>query len=996
MQPLQFWKSWPRVYQFIFWCLAVVAMAGTLFFWYSYALYPGSTFEWEHFQLLETAPVALREFQTGLFPFTITADNNLVFESVLGSTLQIDVTAFYFVLFFITISAVVLASVISTLPRFWFLGGMGLFILFLVLLRLEATELFGFTNKIPVGIIVFLYIATGFYFNSFKTEATFQKRVLFFLAITIIVGCVIGFGGQVKDPLLHVAVNCLVPGMILSALFLILVAHEIIASFIWIVSQGSRKNNLRHFLIITFIYLINLGLAYAQNSGYLKWDLWTVDFYFLFFISAVLGLWGYRHREPQFENIFSANPYGVLFYLAMAVITLGSLATFFATANDPASDLFSRFILYTHLGYGIIFLAYIISNFSPMLSQNLAVHKILYKPQTMPFFTFRIMGLIASYAFLSYDTTWNSLLDQSFAGYYNAVGDVYYTQGDQTSAQAYYKQSLRYRQLNHHAHYGLATLYASQLDPLQERVEYAKAIETSATEYAYLNLSDSYDRVHETETGIRALQKGLEKFPDSGPIKNGLGLLYLKLNRIDSALYFFEQARHSNFKDIAITNLLAQSAKINSSFPADSLLQLMGSNQEGPQTNALAMANAQHQTISLTIPKNNSDTVLSVYRAALLGNFFLNQPGKIDTTLLNETVALARRPINSFFKEALLTTAAHAYYAQGETKKAFGLARQLAYLTGGGKYNQLLGMWSLEKNNPLLATEYFEKAQNQKTVDALYGKAVAFTECDSLAKAKTLWQELSFSADSMRAAQATAMLQVLNLPNSQLSDASDEVKYQFLKYRVPLSDSITFWFTVRDIQNQELKVKAILDRSKKWYALDEVQGAIFTLEKAKGLKFADKNLFDEIRHFNLRLVAANKNWETLRAQMELQPFDAMHLHEKEYYEALLYEQAGNRKEATARYQHLLHNDSYFEEACASAVAFLNQDATMQSQTFAALVDALLNRPFSIRLLKAYVLESARLGYEKEADQALEKLRKLVSPQSFNRFIEQNPKIFTIQ
>jgi hypothetical protein len=53
---------------------------------------------------------------------------------------------------------------------------------------------------------------------------------------------------------------------------------------------------------------------------------------------------------------------------------------------------FTILFLYSHTGYGIIFLFYVFANFGSMLTQNLQVNKVLYKPTVMFYLTFRIMG----------------------------------------------------------------------------------------------------------------------------------------------------------------------------------------------------------------------------------------------------------------------------------------------------------------------------------------------------------------------------------------------------------------------------------------------------------------------------------------------------------------------------------------------------------------------------------------------------------------------------
>lgn len=104
-----------------------------------------------------------------------------------------------------------------------------------------------------------------------------------------------------------------------------------------------------------------------------------------------------------------------------------------------------------------------------MLTQNLQVNKVLYKPTVMFYLTFRIMGFITCVTFLIYDTSYRTLTDQLYASYYNGIGDVYYQQGADQLAEGYYNKSILYRNQNQHAHYAMAFIHENRLELLKKR-----------------------------------------------------------------------------------------------------------------------------------------------------------------------------------------------------------------------------------------------------------------------------------------------------------------------------------------------------------------------------------------------------------------------------------------------------------------------------------------------------------------------------------------------
>jgi Tfp pilus assembly protein PilF len=995
MQSLFFWKNWSKPFQFAFWVLAGLAFIAILFFGYAYFQNPSLFISWDQFQQLELINVPIRNFSVGLETISVPADNYLLFETLAGSALQSAPWVFYIFLFFLINGFIVLLSIITTLKRFSFLIGMGLFILVMVSLHLETLQLFGLTNKISTIVVLLFFGGLAYYFHSFKVTASFLQRVVSFYSITIITGFCILFFSQARQPFLHLAVNGLVSGMVLCIVFIFLVAHEIVASFIYIVTQNAKpQKSARHFFVIAAIYFINLLISYLIKEGQLDWDFFVTNSIFLLVVSSVLSIWGTRNREPLYEDMLPSPALAIYFCLAMMGIAFATLFFFSATASNTMTEGLEDLILYSHLGYGLIFLVYVIANFAPMLMNNLPVHKVLYKPSTMPFFTFRAMGLIATYAFLSFASNWSSYVNQAYAAYYNAYGDLYYQQGEVTAAEGYFKKSILYRNQNHHAHYALATIYSLQLDPAKERNEYAEVCESSPSEISFINLSEAYGRNGNTLATSLVLSEGLKKFPTIGVLQNAQALTYSKLNSPDSALYFFQQARKSSLtKDMAETNLVAMSAKFKFSFPADSLLTLLGSDKAGAKSNALVLATTQQLPIEIKF-ELPSDTVLSVREATLMGNYVINQRKKIDTAVLSKIVSLARKPVNENFKEDLIVSAAQAFYEQGQVKKAADLVRALAYSTGKGKYFNLMGIWLLEQNNPATAANYF-KVANEKSVSlALFYQAVANTEADSLAKAIPLWEIIAQSLDSVYSNKAKKMLVLLQTKNIP-TDASDEEKYNFCRYKIPLTDSLQFINVVRSIGNEDLKAKALLDRSKKWFEKDEPEMAVAYLSNLRGLKLKDKTLAEDILYFNLLLAADRGNWDAIQKQLANDLTEGR-TNEKIYLQALLDEKDNKQEAALKKFNYLASANIQFEEALLASAHFFLKDSTDRLKPYSILVNGLLAKPNSIKLLKAYVKEAAILGFDEESEQSLEKLKKLMSPRAFRRYVDENPDFFSVE
>jgi len=993
MFSLHFWKSWNKSYQIIFWILALLIFTTIIFFWTSWSASPAPAITYDHFQQIQRIEVQSHSFEVGLINLVVPADSYLIFENIFGSKLQPNIYALYFFIGTLTLSFLFFITIITTFSRFWFLVGMGLLILFLASLRFEALEIFGLANKSITIAAVLLFGGLAFYLNSFRKDTTFIQRLLIFLTLIVLIAIISFFFSRVSSPFLHLAVNGLMAGIILCLIFILMVAHEVIAGFVTITTQSVKSSkSLQHFLILTAVYLVNLSLIFASKMGFIDWSFFSINSFFVLTVSAILGVWGFRQRGAIYENIISEEPIGVFFFLSMMLTSISAMSYFAASASDMMMDALDDLIMAAHLGCGLIFFLYVIANFGPMMAKSLPVHKVLYKPETMPHFTYRLMSIIATFAVISSAVAWKTYINQSTASFYHAYGDLYLSQGDDVTAEAYYAKSIQFRNQNLHAHYGLASIYGSRYESIKEKKEYEKSTEWTPSIPVYLNLSEMYAGQGDVLETALTIDEGKKKFPKSGELMNAAGLAFMKLKSQDSALYFFNEARKSKGTgQIGETNLLGASALFNTEQSIDSIISLKETKYNGVKVNALAFAN-QRQISIIFEDKLELDTALTVYQAALLCNYFVNQKEKADTALISQVVKLAGKPSNVGFKERLLVSAAQSLYAKGEVKHALQTLREAAYRSGEGHYFSLLGLWLLEQNNPLAASGYFKMANEKQQPFALYHQAIAETEADSLSQAFVSWDSLSRSNDKSTAAFASMIKKVLLSKNSEIITLSNEEKYYFCRYKIAMTDSLFFERTVSGIGDERLKARAIVDCSKKWFVLDEPARASRMLQQVSGS--VDRNLQAEIDQLSLMLAAEKGDWnfvgKKLNGGVEI-PFN-----QRVYFEALQAEQSGNAKEAELRYRYLVNASNQFEEGIVAASRFFANDTTDRLKNFSLLVDGLLAKPNSVKVLKEHVLQCIGLGFQPEAQDSLDKLQRLMLPSSFKKFVAAHPDYFGVE
>jgi hypothetical protein len=210
---------------------------------------------------------------------------------------------------------------------------------------METLQLFGFEGKVVPGIIIFIYIALAFLFQSFRKETQFTVRFICFFVTTVAIGVTIYFGSPITFPFLQLAASGISFGLIITLIFIFMVAHEIIASIIWVTSQRhTGSKSLRQFGIFAAVYVANILLTYFQTTGYITWGIYTINLFLLVSISGVLAIWGFRQREEQYSNITQADPFGAYLILSLFLIAFGSISFFFLSGNDPAITLIKEMI----------------------------------------------------------------------------------------------------------------------------------------------------------------------------------------------------------------------------------------------------------------------------------------------------------------------------------------------------------------------------------------------------------------------------------------------------------------------------------------------------------------------------------------------------------------------------------------------------------------------------------------------------------------------------
>jgi len=976
MHSVFFWRSWVPSYRVLFSVAAGISLFALIFLWFGYFEGADGVIHWEKFQEQKIVETTVHEFRLGPFVLNVPGDSYAILEYFNGSHIVPNTTAAYIFLLIITLSAVILLSVITTLSRFWYLMGMGLFIVFIVSLRFEVLAIGGYTNQISVVLILLLYLFPAFYFKQIRTSVPFVKRVYTFAFITLVLFIVIHFFSGVYHPFYHLTLTAYTPALILTILFIVTVAHEILAALVSVVGQGSNKS-LQHLSIISVIYMANVIITCFHELGVIEWNFIYINLYLLLTISALLGLWGFSQREHMYQNIFPFAPFGSYFFLSLGAICFATVGHLLSNANDPALKVVRDVIIFSHTGFGIIFLTYLFSNFVLMLARNLPVYKVLYNPTRMPYFTYRFAGLITMLGFIFY-ANWRIFVFHALSGFYNFAGDLHTLLDNTAYAESFYDQGRVQALENNRSNYALATMEASRYDFDDAHYNYELANGKNPTPYSLTNAGNLYMWENENSEAISRYQYALRELPDSGPIENNLGFAYAKTHNVDSSLAYLDAARsHAISKTSAETNFFALATMEDIPIKIDSVLALFGSHP-GIISNALVLSTLQKQKLN-TLIKPIEEKHLNLYTSTLLNNYIIKHATTLDTVFIQEAYKIASDSLNEDYSEAIKSSLAFAYYHRGNVTKALEILGELAYITQSyqGKFNYIMGLWALEQGNPVLASSYFTYSDTYTYKDAKFYNAIALSEAGQKEQALVTWDTVANGKDEAKREIAERMKRILNLQPADVLSLTDAEKYQYCRYNIGLNDSTLFNRMSNSFDSADYKAQAILDYSKKYYEADLMIPAIRFYRRIAGLELTNEKLYDDVRHTELIMLAYRGEVRSLANQINKDiTFDDTRYLEKILYTALIAESSGDSVIAEKNFKILSTYNPYFEEGIIAAANFYRNQKGDALKPYTILAEAIQINANSIRLLKAYAGEASRQGFDDYAASAGERLADL--------------------
>ncbi|MBR9998448.1 MAG: hypothetical protein KFF73_05720 [Cyclobacteriaceae bacterium] len=808
MKKLFFWDGWYRTDRNIFLFFLTVVIISLL--WLVYAMITGvdNVIHWEVIDNLERLKTSVHDFRVGNLRLDIPLDNFIVFQYFQGSNLTIQPVYAYIYLVFLTLSINLVMAILPGINKFWFYAGMGGFIGFMVLFNMGQINLFNQGDKSALIIILGLYLTAGYYFREFNPNIPVFKRFLVFTMISVVIAILFYFYAGVNRPFLYLANNGIYAPVIIAVLFILSVAHELIYGFLFLTTSASTtgsKHSLAHFIFISLIYILYVIITYLNYTRQIQWDIIYLNPFLILIVASVIGLWSFRKREELYREIFPFYPSGALSYLGFACITFITIAYVFSTGNDPMIEAFEDAILYSQIGFSILFFIYVIANFGPMIARNFRVVKVVYQSRIFPFFVFRLGGVLTA-GFLFFQAEFFPYY-QLLAGYYNQVGDLYLNEGQLDLAREYYERASDFEYQNHRSNYAMATIGRLQRDKLDEAYYFENSLLKRPTDYAYVNLSNIFLKNNQYFEGLFKLREGQEKFPYSAQILNNLGYFYSRTDIIDTAFYYFNLAnnatRHHAVPEGNIYGLLAKSGL---NVYLDSLEEFFDSRALVTNINRQAILN-QLQRYDSALIDRDKDTIRNDVDFAALYNSGLNAMGSSDSSFFKRISSFGRNSGNGFYQNRLDVLKAMHDYLIHRTGESFAVLNNFAATSmNNHEYYRILGKLAIEQDQPELAVHYLEGTNIGENPQDRFYYALAKLESGNSADALSLMDELRSSGDPDIAALSEEYYSVLNFDGGDSPEqAGDEYLYLLARYHPQFQEDSVLERMIDVVENPEVK-----------------------------------------------------------------------------------------------------------------------------------------------------------------------------------------------
>lgn len=982
---LFFWNAWNKPFRAFYLTLLSLLAVCICFLGFSFFMGETLTIGWEKDVDLEVIGIPTDTKTIDFFNYTLETNVYITRSWINNGTVKLYPVVAYTYLLIITGTVVILLTIFTFLDLAYFLIGMTAIVAFLVSLNTELLAMFGWQNRGFTVLLIALYAGLAYWIHAFKTDLDFFKRIQLFSALSIGIGICIGVFSKAPQPFLQLAQSSLLLSFGAALLFLFMIGYENIRSFFYISSvsaQQDGKKSLLHFSIISVLYIGNTFLLWTKGKVFQEeLGLILIHPLLLFLSAALVGIYGYKKRSVLFSDTLPFKPLGAIFYLCLFIITTATLGYAYFSANDALHNSIEYLIVFSQLCLSIAFLLYVWINFAAPLLKNIKVYPYLFEAKFTPLFIAQGLGIIGIFSLIALSHYFP--YKQAVSSHYIQLGDYFASTEDTVLAKEYYNEAQLWDNLGHRANYALA-----QIAEKEERWDiayqhYNNCLRRKPSTYAVIGLSGVYQHQKQLFPSFFMLKDGVNLFPQSGEVKNNLGLTYHTLNIKDSAAYMLQEAYKSVPSDAA-TNLLYLMLKSGDYSQADSLTQALGTFDEMPFENNLMAVQAAigKQSVSNRFEQTltqASDSLLSPQRFTNIYNYSINHMDANDTSMVRKLNTWIQTEANEGYREDLLIAKSmNQYYASHEARSALITFHELELQHPSTYFYPLvLAHWYVSKHRFDLAAEYYFKALNNGSQKAQIMYVLTLLESQQYTKASIYLEQWLKSPEPDKLTIARLAQSIAKLKNS--TDAlsqGDLIKLRYIRWNIAQQEINERQQVALSIKSDEIKAQACLALMEEWMAKQQYNEALSLWNSLAQSGKATPETMAWGDALYLKLLVALQDWETLKTESQKINSD-----KQAYYKGI---DAIIQKDSTTAAKNFikaLSADPLEETLAARAVFFLGERDFMGY--YELILAQLLAYPESVKLSEAYMILCLNNSMNSFAEGELQRIEPYLSPDRYN-------------
>ena len=980
MEKYFFWNHWNQPFKWIATFLFMVLVVLIVFSLAIIAIGPEGLIGWHTFSQKYAIDIISQTVDVGPFSFPFHEQLFVIKEFVSGGQLPSVVWVQQLNLVIVFTSFALILTLLSFFNRFWFLAFTGLVFTFIIFLHPEMVQVAVLGDKWLLGLIFLFFVGPAYYFQSFNKDVSFTARFISFILITVGFLGFIVWQAEVVAPLHALMSYGILAPYFVVLLFVLMVGHEIVNSFIMAIAGSEEKdednNRIKHFLVLTLIYLANVLLAYLKITHVIDWDIFILNPFVLLGFAAVIGVWGMKYRYVLYKKVEPNQPTWVLFYLIVAVMSYSTIIYLMLSMEDPMLKIIGDFVIYTQLSLGTAFLLYILYNFIQVIEQGYSIKDILYKPQNLPHMTYRLVGIVILTAIVFMKDIKYPIW-YSYGGYYNSVADYFYENNDTETAQVLYAKGADLSFKNHKSNYKLGMML---IDSDHEKaIDYFRiASSRIPSPQAFVNEANLESDQGRYFDALFTLQKGQKELSNSVQIQNNLGLQFSKANVLDSAWYYYQQASSS---DVAKNNALAFVVENNFILSETDSAHLFDNLNNVGIANAAALGRKPDM-----LEIESGDNMIA---SSLLNNMLVNGLVPFSYSAYQSINKVVDSTKNSEFSEELNYALALYELRNEHVTNALIRLQKLAML-GSDKqftYYQTLGLINLMHQGYTEAETFFylaNQASGNRNKMVLPQLALAQTEAGFFEDALITWKSVENGADSQLALKASVMGQVIkSILNENDSIVGDDLSlYLKARYQRLWVDEFSVKATFDKIKEKTLKNQLALDLATYYFEAGNLPATKLFYDIINP-EIGSEIILRPLLYLNIRFAYAGIVPD-VKKQLQLFYDAGFTFESNEQLQKLFFEINPNDRSLEFA-EKLASQNPFFVEGVIWAAQYFDKDAD-EYRSYNIVQEALDKNPDSRLLIEEYCLRAVDLGLEEYANKALLHYRELYHGEQFNNFV----------